>query len=120
MKIVKNLIVIGLFLPTLSMACGSLDYWAEKYIDASKDKKTMLYRMTKCLEHYPNQAKKSKVIYEVFSDALHDDKLLESRDAQKYLRTIFYKSNCLVENNELENYKEIKQKFGRECSPSNN
>jgi len=116
MKKLKFLLFLALLVPTLSMACGSLDYWAKKYLEGSEDKKTMLYRMTKCLEYYPSQAKESEIIYEVFSDAVYDEVLLENEDAQKYLKILFYKSECLVGHIGLEGYEDVKQKFGRECT----
>ena len=117
MRNLKNLLFLVLLIPILSMACGSVDYWAKKYINGSEDKKTMLYRMTKCLEYYPSQAKESKIIYEVFSEAVYNDELLENEDAHQYLETLFYKSNCLDGDVGLDDYEDIKKEFGKKCVP---
>ena len=116
MRNFKTLILLALVIPTLAIACGSLDYWAKKYIDGSDDKKIMLQRMSKCLKYYPFKDKQNEIIYEVFSDAINDKKLLKNHEARKYLEDIFFKSNCMLGNIDMDNYIDIKREFGVECT----
>ncbi len=119
MKKTINMTFAVLFIPAVAIACGRLDYWAEKYLNGPKnDKDTMVARMDRCLDHYPYQGiKDDAILYKVFSDALVDESLSDRRRTANLLKSIFHKSNCLIGVKDLENYNHIKGIFGWDCKP---
>lgn len=112
----KIVLVAILFTPILSNACGSLEYWADKYLKGKSDKYTMLSRMNSCLNHNSYKGIKNDLkMYNILNDALENPKLLRKRDTKRVLSDIFYKSNCLVSVQDLDYYEDIKEYFGYDC-----